>query len=165
MANEQNLIPNSERTPRERRERAHEMGIASGVSRRRKKTIIQIMDAIDRLPLNEIGKADLKRGGLDLSYVDPDDLNGAYGIVAGMYISARRGNHKAFEALTRYREQQKKDRLEIEKLKAEIEKYKLMNGSETGAAPDDGFLDALNSAGAKDWEGYDADKERSAGSL
>ena len=82
------------------------------------------MDALDRLPLNEIGKNDLKRGGLDLTEVDPDDLNGAYGIVAGMYIAARRGNQKAFESLARYRDQQRKDKLEIEKLQAEIRKLK-----------------------------------------
>ena len=122
--NEKNLIPNSERTPEDRKERASKMGRASGASRRRKKTILQIMDALDRLPLNEIGKNDLKRGGLDLTEVDPDDLNGAYGIVAGMYIAARRGNQKAFESLARYRDQQKKDKLEIEKLQAEIRKLK-----------------------------------------
>ena len=36
MANEQNLIPNSERTPSERRENARKAGIASGKARREK---------------------------------------------------------------------------------------------------------------------------------
>lgn len=125
MANEKNLVPNSERTPKERKELASKMGQASGVSRRRKKTLLQIMDDLDRLPLNEIGKNDLKRGGLDLNAVDPDDLNGAYGMIAGLYIAARRGNPKAFETLARYREQRQKDKLEIEKLKAEIKKLKM----------------------------------------
>lgn len=121
MANEQNLrVPSS----REARENGRKGGNASASSRRRKKTLLQIMDDLDRLPLNEIGKNDLKRGGLDLTGVDPDDLNGAYGIVAGMYIAARRGNQKAFDSLARYRDQQKKDKLEIEKLKAEIKKLK-----------------------------------------
>ena len=39
MANEQNLIPNSERTPTERRENATKAGKASGAARRRKKTM------------------------------------------------------------------------------------------------------------------------------
>lgn len=123
MANDRNLKPI--RSVSEAREKGEKGGRASGASRRRKKTLLQIMDDLDRLPLNEIGKNDLKRGGLDLTGVDPDDLNGAYGIVAGMYIAARRGNQKAFDSLARYRDQQKKDKLEIEKLKAEIRKLKM----------------------------------------
>lgn len=119
--NEKNLRPQAHVLTVEEQSRG---GTSSVKKRQRKKTILQIMDALDRLPLNEIGKNDLKRGGLDLTEVDPDDLNGAYGIVAGMYIAARRGNHKAFEQLARYKDQQRKDRLEIEKLQAEIRKLK-----------------------------------------
>ena len=39
MANEQNLIPNSQRTPSERRENARKAGIASGEARRARKTL------------------------------------------------------------------------------------------------------------------------------
>ena len=39
MANEQNLIPNSKRTPSERRENARKAGIASGEARRARKTL------------------------------------------------------------------------------------------------------------------------------
>lgn len=39
MANQQNLIPNSERTPNQRREQAQKAGIASGEARRKKKTM------------------------------------------------------------------------------------------------------------------------------
>ena len=119
--NEKNLRPQAHVLTVEEQSRG---GTSSVKKRQRKKTILQIMDALDRLPLNEIGKNDLKRGGLDLTEVDPDDLNGAYGIVAGMYIAARRGNHKAFEQLARYKDQQRKDRLVIEKLQAEIRKLK-----------------------------------------
>ena len=41
--NEKNLIPNEERTPRERRENARKAGIASGKARREKKTIQKIL--------------------------------------------------------------------------------------------------------------------------
>ena len=43
MANEQNLIPNEERTPSERRENARKAGVASGKARREKKTIQKIL--------------------------------------------------------------------------------------------------------------------------
>ena len=39
MANEQNLIPNSERTPEELREMARNGGLASGEARRKRKTL------------------------------------------------------------------------------------------------------------------------------
>lgn len=44
--NEKNLIPNEERTPRERRENARKAGIASGKARREKKTIQNILTAL-----------------------------------------------------------------------------------------------------------------------
>lgn len=50
MANEQNLIPNSERTPSERRENARKAGIASGKARREKKTLREIMEVYGSMP-------------------------------------------------------------------------------------------------------------------
>lgn len=44
--NEKNLIPNEERTPRERRENARKAGKASGKARREKKTIQNILTAL-----------------------------------------------------------------------------------------------------------------------
>lgn len=43
MANEQNLIPNSERTPKERKELARKGGIASGKARNERKAIQQML--------------------------------------------------------------------------------------------------------------------------
>ena len=44
MPNEKNIIPNSERTPEERREIAAAGGRASGVSRRRKRSLREAAD-------------------------------------------------------------------------------------------------------------------------
>jgi hypothetical protein len=46
MANEQNLIPNSERTPNELREQTQRGGIASGEARRRKRDIRLALEAL-----------------------------------------------------------------------------------------------------------------------
>ena len=43
MANEQNLIPNSERTPEELREQTRKAGIASGEARRKKRDLKELM--------------------------------------------------------------------------------------------------------------------------
>ena len=42
---------------------------------------------------------------------------------------------------------------------------KVITEADSREAPDDGFLAALEASGAKDWEGYDADAERAAGTL
>ena len=47
MANEENLIPNSQRTPEELREMCSKGGKKSGESRKRKKQMKQIMDIAD----------------------------------------------------------------------------------------------------------------------
>ena len=150
MANEQNLAKGKRISEEIARDYQEQSVKSRNKNTRRKKTILQIMDMVERCPLNEIGKADLKRGGLDLSDLDPDDLTAMDGAVAGMYIAARRGNHKAFEQLARYKDQQRKDRLEIEKLKAEIEKLKegLRNQADI---PDDGFTEAIKGTAANDW--------------
>ena len=46
MANEKNLIPNSERTPRERRENAKKAGKASGEKRKQRKIMKECISAI-----------------------------------------------------------------------------------------------------------------------
>jgi hypothetical protein len=49
MANEQNLIPNRERSPKEVRENGRKGGIASGIARREKKTLREMMEVFGNL--------------------------------------------------------------------------------------------------------------------
>lgn len=67
MANIQNLIPNSERTPKELREMTRKAGIASGEARRRKKTLrekakllmsLSVKDQEELYKAKELGLAD-----------------------------------------------------------------------------------------------------------
>jgi len=53
VANEQNLIPNSERTPEERHEIAVAGGIASGAARRRKRALKDAVDLFLSLPVTD----------------------------------------------------------------------------------------------------------------
>lgn len=50
MANEQNLIPNSERSPSEVRANGRKGGKASGVARRRKKTLRELFELYGSMP-------------------------------------------------------------------------------------------------------------------
>jgi len=51
MANEQNLIQNSERTPKERKEQARKAGIASGIARREKKLFRETLESLLTMPM------------------------------------------------------------------------------------------------------------------
>ena len=53
MANEQNLIPNSERTPTQRRENARKAGKASGEARRRKKEMRERLEILLSMPIKD----------------------------------------------------------------------------------------------------------------
>lgn len=71
MANEKNLIPNSQRTPSERRENARKAGKASGEARRAKKTLREYSDFLLSLPVadrrrwNKMARAGIPPEGCD----------------------------------------------------------------------------------------------------
>ena len=150
--NDGNLKPIPSRTKSEQREITSKGGKASGASRRRSKSIAQIISNIEKLPLNEVGKSYLKRGGLDLAGVDPEDLTMMDGAVAGVFLAALKGNPKALDQLARFKAQQQKDKLEIEKLKAEVKTLKAMLEPPENRQ-DDGLIAAL--ADNSYWEDYE----------
>lgn len=85
MANEQNLIPNSARTPSELRERGIKGGIASGKARREKAT----MKAVLLEMLDEVPKENNPRG---LSYRQMATL--------GLIKGAVKGNSQNYKTIT-----------------------------------------------------------------
>nr|DAQ86036.1 MAG TPA: hypothetical protein [Caudoviricetes sp.] len=95
MSNEQNLIPNSERTPEELREIAAAGGRASGVSRRRKRSLREAADLYLSLPVSDKRAWNrLARDG-----VDPEDVDNQMAIIAGLTIKAIKGDAKAAKVL------------------------------------------------------------------
>lgn len=84
MANAENLIPNSERSPKELREQTRKGGIASGEARRRKRDL--------RLALEMLLEKDFtdKHG---------QTKTGAEAITAKLFEQAMKGNVKAFETI------------------------------------------------------------------
>lgn len=94
MANEQNLIPNSARTPEERRENASKAGIASGKARRRKKSIKQKMQLLLSLPAAGDEQEELSAMG-----VDAEDMDNEMVLVKSLFLAAAQGNTKAFDRI------------------------------------------------------------------
>lgn len=84
MANEQNLIPNEQRTPSERRENARKAGIASGEARRKKKLMREAFDEL-----------------LSREYHDQagNKLDGTSALAAKVFKQAIDGDLKAFEII------------------------------------------------------------------
>lgn len=98
MANEQNLIPNSERTPSELRKMCSNGGKASGVARRRKRTVKQAMELVMSLPVSDPKlKTKLKKMGIDL-----EDADNQMAVAVGLMARAMKGDPKACALLFEY---------------------------------------------------------------
>lgn len=95
MANEENLIPNSERTPSELREMCANGGKASGVARRRKKSLKEAADLFLSLPVSDTKSWNkIARAG-----VDPEDIDNQMAIIVGLSMKAAKGDSKAAKVL------------------------------------------------------------------
>jgi len=91
MSNAENLIPNSARTPEERKELARKMGIASGVSRRRKKSLREAADLLMSMPVSDKKlRAKLKAMGLT-----DDEIDNQMAVIVGLFGRAAKGDPKA----------------------------------------------------------------------
>ena len=92
MANEQNLIKNSDRSPSQRRENARKAGIASGAARRRRKNLSELAKIIAENPVPEAAKAKLAKMGIE----DEDANNNAL-VAVSVYKKAIQGNMQAVD--------------------------------------------------------------------
>ncbi len=95
MPNEQNLVSIGDRTTEEQREIQSAGGRASGVSRRRKRSLREAADLYLSLPVaNKRAWNKLARDG-----VDPEDVDNQMAIIAGLTIKAVKGDAKAAKVL------------------------------------------------------------------
>lgn len=98
MANEQNLIPNSERTPNELREQTQKGGIASGEARRRKRDIRLALEALLEKDITD------KHG---------NTMSTAEAIAIKQIEKALKGDTKAFEVVRDSAGQKPSDKVEL----------------------------------------------------
>ena len=95
MPNEQNLIPMDERTESEQREIRSAGGQASGVSRRRKKSLREAAELYLSLPVAD--KRTWNR--LAREGVEPEDVDNQMAIIAGLALKAMKGDSKAAKVI------------------------------------------------------------------
>ena len=91
MPNEKNLIPMDQRSKSEARELGRNGGIASGVSRRRKRSLKEAADLYLSLPVSDrkMWNKISRRG------VDPDDIDNQMAMIIGLTMAATAGDAKA----------------------------------------------------------------------
>lgn len=92
MANEQNLKPCEYKFTQEEAKRG---GVASGVARRRKKSLKEAADLFLSLPV-----ADTKEWNkISKKGVDPEDIDNQMAIIVGLSMKAAKGDSKAAKVL------------------------------------------------------------------
>ena len=129
---DENLIPNSARTPSERRANATKAGIASGKARRQKKTVAEYLRKwADGEVVSEKNRNALEALGLS------EEATNRTLLVVPLIQKAIKGDTKALQmALELLGEDKKKEleikklRREIELLKAETQKLRMMTGED-----------------------------------
>ena len=95
MPNEKNLMPiqevNSNRTREQHSEDSRKGGVASGVSRRRKRSLKEAADLYLSLPVSDrkMWNKIARRG------VDPDDIDNQMAMIIGLTMAATAGDAKA----------------------------------------------------------------------
>lgn len=126
MANEKNLIPLDKRTKSEQREIQSSGGIASGASRRRKRSLKEAADLYLSLPVTDRRVWNkIARDG-----VDPEDIDNQMAIIAGLSKAAALGDPKAATVL-----------------------FDLLGDADsTENAGDDGFVSALREEALEVWQ-------------
>ena len=95
MPNEQNLVPMDKRTKEEARELGREGGRASGIARRRKRSLREAADLYLSLPV-----ADRKSWNkIAREGVDPEDIDNQMAMIIGLTQRAMKGDAKAAKVI------------------------------------------------------------------
>lgn len=95
MANEKNLIPNTERTPSERRKIAQKAGKASGEARRKRKTLKDNMELLLNLPVSDVKSYN----AVAKMYVDVEDIDNSMLLTLGLFKKAAAGDVAAYKEI------------------------------------------------------------------
>ena len=151
MANEQNLIKNSERTPSDRRENAKKAGVASGKARRKKANLKKAFETILQA---DVASPSVKKQLEDMGF----DTTNEMALAMVMMQKAMKGNVRAFEQISKLTTTDAKDSLDkkeqrerIEALKLENEKRRKQIGTSEVDVKDDDFIKSLEGVVEETW--------------
>lgn len=95
MPNEKNLIPMDQRSKSEARELGRNGGIASGVSRRRKRSLKEAADLFLSMPVTDTRTfSKMAKAGIDV-----DDADYQMAVIVGLTMQAAKGDAKAAKVI------------------------------------------------------------------
>ena len=130
MANEENLIPFSERTESELREMTSKGGKKSGEARRKKKSMKQVMNMLLQMPANTFDDYQLFADmGIDMNVFSETEINNLLVVNAALLAQAKTGNVKAIRELRSIIDDGSHEKA---KLKLEREKFEYMKKMQGG---------------------------------
>ena len=98
MANEENLIPASQRSKSEARENSKKGGVASGKARRRKKALRLALKGLMDIPLGELAP-DLRYGIMIAAKLTDEGLTVADAVIGSIVRTACNGNSQMAKLL------------------------------------------------------------------
>jgi hypothetical protein len=140
MANEQNLIKNSERTPSERRENAKKAGVASGKARRKKANLKKAFETILQA---DVASPSVKKQLEDMGF----DTTNEMALAMVMMQKAMKGNVRAFEQISKLTTTDAKDSLDKKEQRERIKRLELDNKKReqelSGAKSDTSLMESL----------------------
>jgi len=144
MANEQNLIKNSERTPSERRENAKKAGVASGKARRKRANLKKAFETILQA---DVASPNVKKQLEELGFESTNEM----ALAMVMMQKAMKGNVRAFEQISKLTTTDAKDTLDKKEQKERIKRLELDNkkreqelsGSKSDTSLMESLLDAV----------------------
>lgn len=120
MPNEKNLIPFDERTEEEQREIRASGGRASGVSRRRKRSLREAADLYLSLPVSN----KRSRNKMSAEGIDQEDIDNQMAMIVGLTQRAIRGDAKAAKIIVDLIGPEKKEDDAMEKLDNLLKEFK-----------------------------------------
>ena len=130
MANEENLIPFSERTESEQREIQSKGGKKSGEARRKKKSMKQVMDILLQMPASTFDDYQILADmGINIDEFSETEINNLFVVNAALLSLAKTGNVKAIKELRSIIDD---GSYEKAKLKLEREKFEYMKKMQGG---------------------------------
>ena len=95
MPNEKNLIPMDQRSKSEARELGRNGGIASGISRRRKRSLKEAADLFLSMPVTDTRTFNkMAKAGIDV-----DDADYQMAVIVGLTMQAAKGDAKAAKVI------------------------------------------------------------------
>lgn len=156
MANKENLIPNEQRTPSERRANASKAGKASGVSRRRKKAMRQAASMLLNTPVPTETQTKFMATVKELLSIfgyREGDATYQDALLAGIMLEAMKGDVRAAEFIRDTAGESPALAIRKEELKLRQDELKFKQKQQAGGAAsgtENNLLEAIMGAGEVD---------------